>query len=203
MAYTKEQREANQKKKTEQEDNSQTVTGSNESIIEKKKKEVSIRNLPLSTEVWVSNNCPNELNYISKNTGFQTSWDIYGNPQPMSLEELLVMRNSQRKFFERPWIRINGFTDPDYNSIFSVEEILEFLQVKQYYKSSLCPDNIDDIFKLSPAEIEQRVPNMSNGTRANIVVRANDLIESGKLDSLTVIMTLEKVLKCDLSRPTI
>jgi hypothetical protein len=172
-------------------------------ILEKKKKEISIRNIPLSTEVWVSNNCYNELNYISKNTGFRSTWDNFGNPQPMSLEELLIMRNTQRKFFERPWIKINGFIDSDYNEIFSVEEILDFLQVKQYYKNSLCPDNIDEIFKLSTEEIEKRVPNMSSGTKATIVVRANDLVEKGELDSLKVILTLEKILNCEIIRPKV
>lgn len=201
MAYTKEQREANQRKKEELEQESQKQE-EKESIIEKKKKEISIRNLPLSTEVYVSNNCHNGLIYISRGrTGFETSWDYFGNPQPMTLEELLIMRNTQRKFFERPWIRIEGFVDEDYNELFSVEEILDFLQVKKYYSKILCPPNIDDIFKLSPAEIEERVPKMSKGTKANIVVRANTLIESGQLDSLRVIATLEKVLNCELSRP--
>jgi hypothetical protein len=121
----------------------------------------------------------------------------------MSLEELLIMRNSQRKFFERPWVRIVGFTDPTYDEIFSVEDILDFLQVKQYYKNSLCPDNLDDLFKLPTDELEKRIPNMSLGTKSNIVVRANDLIEKGQLDSLSVIMTLEKLLNCELSRPNI
>ena len=195
MAYTKAQREVNAKKK--------------ESELESKPipekttiKKLAIKNLPLYTMVSVKNNLHNPLQYISTKTGLRVEWANYDITQPLSLEELIAMRNSQRKFFEKTWISIKGFNDPEYEDLFSVEEILDFLQVKQCYSNSLCPNNIDDIFSLSPDEIEKRVPNMSSGIKNSIIVRANELIKDNKLDSFKIITTLEKVLNCELSRPS-
>lgn len=195
MAYTKEQREA--KKNTEE------VTTEHKSVETKPIKEIkkiNIKNIPLNTTVLVTSNCYGQLVYKSKKTGFQIEWDNVSSQQYLTLEELLTMRNTYRKFFERNWVIIEGFTDEEYSNI-SAEEILEFLQVKQFYVNLLCPDNIDELFKMSSEEIEKRVATTSSGNKDFIIIRANELIESGELDSLRVINALEKSLNCELSRP--
>ena len=196
MAYTKEQREAKKLAKIES-----TVKKQDSKVEEVVVKKTSIKNLPLFTTVLVRSNCFGQLIYRSKNNGFQIEWNDTNTPQYLTLEELLVMRNTYRKFFEKNWIVIDGFVDEEYSEQFTVEDILDFLQVKQYYKNLLCPENIDDLFKMSADEIEKRIKASSSGSRDFIIIRANELIESRKLDSLTVINTLEKVLNCELSRP--
>jgi len=198
MGYTKEQREA--KKLAEIESNIKNKDSKVKTTVVKKNK-MSIKNLPLSTSVLVRSNCFGQLVYESKKTGFQIEWNDTNTPQYLTLEELLVMRNTYRKFFEKNWIVIDGFVEPEYSEMFSVEDILDFLQVKRFYKNLLCPENIDDLFKMSADEIEKRIKISSSGSRDFIIIRANELIESRKLDSLTVINTLEKVLNCELSRP--
>ncbi len=160
---------------------------------------LDVHHLPLSTLVWVKSNCYGELIYISSKTGFSTSWESYGSRQAMSLEELIIMRNSTN-FFKKNRVVIDSFQDSEYEYLYTVEEILDFLNVKQYYKDAICPKNIDDIFKFSPSDIEKRVPKMSNGVKTTITIRANELIQSGELDSLKVISALEKALNCELSR---
>ena len=198
MGYTKEQREA--KKLAEIESNIKNKDSKVKTTVVKKNK-MSIKNLPLSTSVLVRSNCFGQLVYESKKTGFQIEWNDTNTPQYLTLEELLVMRNTYRKFFEKNWIVIDGFVEPEYSEMFSVEDILDFLQVKRFYKNLLCPENIDDLFKMSADEIEKRIKASSSGSKDFIIIRANELIESRKLDSLTVINTLEKVLNCELSRP--
>ncbi len=196
MAYTKEQREAKKKPSLETENSVQKTVKEDK----KKATSLSIKNLtPSTTSVWVKNNTYGELNYISKKTGFQTSWEGHGAIQPLTLEELIVMRNSQMMFFEQNWIMIEGFVDSEYEEMFSAEEIIEFLQVKQYYKGFLCLDNIDSIFTMNPDEIEDKISKMSAGFKNSIIVRANDLINSGEIDSRKVISTLEKALKTKFS----
>lgn len=190
MAYTKEQRDA--KKQSEQ-----VAEVVDVSPVEEKE---PIENIPLNATVWVKNNSVGKLVYVSKRTGFLTEWQNNGADQPMSLEELIMMRNTYIKFFKANWITIKGFVSAKYKELYSVEEIYEYLQVKQYYTSSLCPENLDDVFKLSPEEILIRVPNMSAGVRTSILVRANDLIEAKKIDSISVVEALEKALNCELYR---
>lgn len=200
MGYTKAQREAKLAAQNNNTEPGKVVETKvkHEPIVEKKK--ASVRNLPLYTPVWVTSNCYGELIYVSK-TGNQIVWSNFRSKHPVSLDELLVMRNTQRTFFEKNWIMISGFADPEFENEFSVEEILEFLQIKQYYSSVLCPEDIEDVFKLSADEIEKRVPNMSSGVKNAILIRANDLIQSGELDSLRVITALEKSLGNELSKP--
>lgn len=201
MAYTKEQREAKKNAEEVVKEVKDEVTTETKDVETKPVKEkINIKNIPLNTTVLVKSNCYGQLIYKSKKTGFQIEWDNVSSEQYMSLEELLTMRNTYRKFFEKNWIIIEGFTDDEYSDI-SSEEILDFLQVKQFYKTLLCPENIDDLFKMKPEEIEKRISNSSAGNKDFIIVRANELIESGELDSLRVINTLEKSLNCELSRP--
>lgn len=164
-----------------------------------KVKKPLINNLPLHTMAWVRSNCYGELIYVSKKTGLTTSWENYGVPQPLTLEELVTMRNTQINFFKRNLIIIEGFQDPEYNETYSVEEILAYLQVTQYYTSSLCPSNLDDVFKMTPDKIEECVPRMSSGVKNSILVKANELIQSGEIDSIKMVRSLEKALGCELS----
>lgn len=188
MGYTKEQREA---KKI-----STTVA----TIPEVNDKRMPIDTLPLYTNVWVRSNCYGELNYISRKTGFSVTWKTFNSRQPVKLEELITMRNNDDvKFYKRNWIIIEGFQAPEYKDVYSVEEILAFLNVTEFYKDSLCPNNLDDVFKLPPEKIEESVPNMSSGVKNSIIIRANELIENGELDSRKVILSLEKALGCELT----
>lgn len=213
MAYTKEQRDA--KKKLEEvegikETTSKPIEDIVKEIIPEPAKKVEaptpvnikkplINNLPLHTMAWVRSNCYGELIYVSKKTGFTTSWENYGIPQPLTLEELMTMRNTQINFFKRNLIIIEGFQDPEYNETYSVEEILAYLQVTQYYTKLLCPNNLDDVFKMTPEKIEECVPRMSSGVKNSILVKANELIEKGEIDSIKMVRSLEKALGCELS----
>jgi len=203
MAYTKEQREAKKAaeevaKETKDEVATEIKDVETQSVKEKVK--INIKNIPLNTTVLVKSNCYGQLIYKSKKTGFQIEWDNVSSQQYLTLDELLTMRNTYRKFFEKNWVVIEGFIDDEYSDI-STEEILDFLQVKQFYTNLLCPENIDELFKMSSEEIEKRLSNTATGSKDFIIIRANELIESGELDSLRVINVLEKSLNCELSRP--
>lgn len=196
MGYTKEQREA---KKIEQSKNNLDMENNDVQVTKKK---LSINNLPLNTAVLVRSNCFGNLVYISRKTGFITEWTDTHTPQYLTLEELLIMGNTQPKFFIKNWVVIDGFVDKEYADMFTVEDILDFLHIKQHYKHLLCPEDVDQLFKMQPAEIEKRLLNSTNINRDFIIIRANELIENRELDSLSVINTLEKIFGCELSRPS-
>jgi hypothetical protein len=212
MGYSKEQREANAKKKAEEAliDNLNNISDdkhNNSSVIaniasdEKQNSKVKIKNLPLNTNVIVRSNRYGQLIFICKKYNKRFDWDNVGTTQTLTLDELQAMRNESRKFFEKTWIVVDGFSDEEYADLYSPEEIYDYLTVTQYYKNLLCPENIDLLFTMSAEEIEKRIKSSSSGSRDLIIVRANELIEARKLDALTVIETLEDVLKCELSRP--
>jgi hypothetical protein len=196
MAYTKEQREAKLKQNATLE-SQDTVERSESPVIEKQK----IKNLPLNTTVLVRSNRFGQLIYVCKKFNKRFDWDNIGSVQYMTLDELQALRNEARKFFEKTWIIIDGFADEEYADLYSTEEIYDFLTVSDYYKNYLCPENIDELFRMSASEIEKRLKTASSGSKEFIIIKANELIENRQLDSLSVIETLEDVLKCELSRP--
>ena len=108
------------------------------------------------------------------------------------------MRNTQPKFFERTYIVIDGFIETELSETLSAEDIYEYLQATKFYKSFLCPENIDELFKMKPADITKKLNGTSTINKDNIIIRANQMIESGELDSMKVIATLEKELGCEL-----
>jgi hypothetical protein len=137
--------------------------------------------------------------YISKKTGARWDWNEFGNEQQLPIDELVTMSNTQRTFFEENWVVIDGFCDEEYQK-FTDYDIYDYLQVSRFYDKTLCPRNIDDVFSMSVPDIETKVPNMSRGVKNTIILRANDFIKIGKLDSLKTIKALEKALGCELSR---
>ena len=127
------------------------------------------------------------LVYESKSQlGYRVYWDGYLSEAWMEYKELINMRNTYRAFFERPWIICDW-------------DVLEDLRVEQYYKNIIDLENLDDVFKKTPKELEKTLKEIPDGIKALIVDRAFELRREKKLDSLSVIETIEKTLNVDLT----
>ena len=118
--------------------------------------------------------------------GYRVYWDGYLSEAWMEYKELINMRNTYRAFFEKPWIICDW-------------DVLEDLRVEQYYKNIIDLENLDDVFKKTPKELEKTLKEIPDGIKALIVDRAFELCREKKLDSLSVIETIEKTLNVDLT----
>lgn len=118
--------------------------------------------------------------------GYRVYWDGYLSEAWMEYKELINMRSTYRAFFERPWIICDW-------------DVLEDLRVDQYYKNIIDLENLDDVFKKTPKELEKTLKEVPDGIKALIVDRAFELRREKKLDSLSVIETIEKTLNVDLT----
>ncbi len=118
--------------------------------------------------------------------GYRVYWDGYLSEAWMEYKELINMRNTYRAFFERPWIICDW-------------DVLEDLRVEQYYKNIIDLENLDDVFKKTPKELEKTLKEIPDGIKALIVDRAFELRREKRLDSLSVIETIEKTLNVDLT----
>lgn len=138
--------------------------------------------------VTVRNGFNGKLVYRSRNTNEVYIWDGLGAEQEMELRELKHARNTARAYFSNNWFM---FDDP---------AIPDWLGVSMYYKDALDIDEIDDLFTLSPAEIERTIRSMPAGQKETIANRAKDLLRTGeKIDSIRVIHALERSLGITLS----
>lgn len=137
--------------------------------------------------VTVRNGFNGKLVYRSRNSNEVFIWDGLGAEQEMELRELKHARNAARGYFSNNWFM---FDDP---------AIPEWLGVSMYYKDALDINEIDDLFEMSPAEIERTVRSMPSGQKETVANRAKELLRNGeKIDSIRVIHALERSLGINL-----
>ena len=128
-----------------------------------------------------------KLVYNSKaQQGYRVEWGEFLEENWIEYKELIAMRNTQKTFFERPWIICEW-------------DVLEDLRVDQYYKNLIDLEDLDSVFKKSAEELEDILKTVPKGIQELIVDRAYVLIKNRKLDSLSIIETIEHVCKIDLT----
>lgn len=142
--------------------------------------------IPGNAIITVRNGFNGRLNYRSRKTGEVFVWERFGDEQDMEFQELKNARNSYRRFFENNWFL---FDDP---------EVIDCLDIKQYYKNALSYDDFDTIFELPADEIKKRIARLSNGQKATVAYRARQLIRDGSIDSIKVINATEEALGIEL-----
>lgn len=126
-----------------------------------------------------------KLIYNSKaQQGYRIEWGEFLEENWIEYKELIAMRNTQKTFFERPWVICEM-------------DVLEDLRVSQYYKNLIDIENLDSVFEKSPDELESILTKVPKGIQELIISRACTLIENKELDSLNLIETIKRVCKID------
>lgn len=124
------------------------------------------------------------LLYKSKaQSGYSVEWGEFLEENWMEYKELITMRNTQKAFFERPWIIMEW-------------DVLEDLKVTQYYENMIDLSTLDELFKSTPEEMIETLNRVPVGIRDLIVDRAYELRVNGVLDSLNLIKAIEET--CDV-----
>ncbi len=157
-----------------------------ESVETKSKKKLVAKDVDPSQYVTVRNGFQGKLIYISPRTGERFEWESFGAEQEIELRELKNAKNSKKKFFMNNWF------------MFDEDWVVDYLGVRQYYKHAINIDSFDDIFKLPPERLRERLSGLSNGQKRSVIYRAKDLINQEKIDSLSTIKALEETLGCEL-----
>jgi len=156
-------------------------------VITKKKK------IPLDTDISCRSAVRGNLTYISKRmAGYQVVWNDFGDEEPIELQELISMRNTDLRFFKDNWIII------DDSEGYTAQEIMDYIKVSQYYNKNLNIDNFDSLFNESPDKIKEIVSTMSSGLKDTVAMRAKQLYNAGTLDSRKRIEALEESLGVEL-----
>lgn len=141
------------------------------------------KKVSLSESITVKSCFMGKLVWISKRTGYKIIWNEFGDENPMTVEELLDMRNGDRRFFEDHWVSIIGER---------AKEIMDYLQISKYYKDINNVSDIDDIFDYEPDEIYKIVSAYGEHEKELVALRAAKLIAESKLDSLKVVSAIRK-----------
>lgn len=146
------------------------------------KRRLTMHDIDVNELVEVQSCCYGELIYISRKTGYRVQWPEFGTIQPLTVDELITMRNSQPAFFRNGWVRFVGD---------NAKDIAHYLQVDRYFAQDLPYEQFDDVYELSPEQILTVVGGLSNAMKESIARRAIDLINDGTIDSRKKIEAIE------------
>lgn len=170
-----------------------------ENVIEKPQiKTVQKRDarIPLDVEVPCVCNVKGGLIYTStRNGGMNAEWSDFGELQYLDIRELLLMRNSQKRFFNDNWISLKDTDDGEYTA----DEIYKFLRVDDKYGDFYDADNIETFFDLNEKQMADKVSKMSRGMKDLVSVMALDKIENDEIDSVKKRRAIIKVLGLEIS----
>lgn len=151
-----------------------------------KKERFTPKRLDPHTYVRVINGYHGELIYISPRTGEKFGWPEFGADQYIELQDLRAARSSGRAFFEKNWFLIED------------QEILEDLGVARFYKNAITAEEFDTLFDKEPNEVLDTVSKLSDGQKKAVGFLAKKLIAEQKLDSISLITSLEELLGTEL-----
>ncbi len=159
----------------------EVVTVSDDVCIEPKR-------IDLNQIVTVYNGFHGAMYYRSRKTGELYQWTGFGDEQDMELSELKNAKSSSKKHFANNWFM---FGEDD-------AWVIDYLGVGKYYKHAIGVDDFDDIFAKTPSEIAEIIGEMSRGQKRSVAYRAQQMIESGEIDSMKKISVLEDCLGVEL-----
>lgn len=138
-----------------------------------------------------------KLVYVNTQTGDKVVWEHENEIQQVTAGNLREMKSRQPGFFKNYWIRIIGIEDIDetYQDR-TIEEIYKALTLQQYYENSMM--DIEDLILNHTDEIPTYLKKMGKSFKTSLIIRCNDMIESGKLDVFSKIKKMEEILGTEL-----
>ncbi len=173
---------------------------STETVVDNTKTQVkpsrkSVARIPLDTEVPCLCNVKGGLIYTSTRAdGTKAEWFDFGDLQYLDLRELLLMRNSQKRFFNDNWISIKDTDDGEYTA----DDIYKFLRVDDKYGDFYDADNIETFFELNEDQMKDKVSKMSRGMKDLVSIMALDKLEHDEIDSVKKRKSIISVLGLDV-----
>lgn len=138
-----------------------------------------------------------KLVYVNTQTGDKVVWEHENEIQQVTAGNLREMKSRQPGFFKNYWIRIIGIEDIDetYQDR-TIEEIYKALTLQQYYENSMM--DIEDLILNHTDEVPTYLKKMGKSFKTSLIIRCNDMIESGKLDAFSKIKKMEEILGTEL-----
>lgn len=135
------------------------------------------------------------LIFSNKKNGDKVKWMHEGDIQQVSVESIRFMKSNQIRFFEKNWVRLISIADDGYDK-YTSKDIYDALMLQKYVKNSEL--DVEDLILNHPDKINSYIEKMGDTFKMSIVVKCNDMIDSQKLDSFSLIRKLEGILNCEL-----
>jgi hypothetical protein len=131
-----------------------------------------------------------ELIYKPKDTGYRVVWEYFGDVKSVPYNEVVKMYNSCNTFFRKNWIIPVGER---------AQDVIESLNLEEYYKHTVLPEEIETIINYSDKKLKEVVSKLTPSVKLAMALRCKDMIEEGKIDSVSQIKRLEEALNYKFS----
>lgn len=144
--------------------------------------------IPLTAMIPCKNISTGRLAYGSyRGAGYNAIWSEPGTVQYLEFQELITMRNTAPKFFDKNWII-------PVDDEFTAEDVLRQLNVIAKYRNIADTEDLEAFFALPVNEMADRVARLSDGQKSVVYFKAAELYKSEQLNDLRVIRMLERML---------
>lgn len=159
-----------------------------EVVTEVESKPIVPKDIDLNQYITVLNGFQGGLVFINPKTKETFRWSEFGDEQEIELRELKGMKSYAKKFFVNNWF------------MFGKEDqwVIDYLGLKQYYKSAINMEEFDSLFEKPADEIKRVISCLSDGQKKSVAYRARQLVIEEKIDSISAIKMLEKALGIEL-----
>ena len=146
------------------------------------RKRATTADIPANEMIEVKNIFPGRLDFISS-TGFEQTWEEFGDTGFIPFSELMLMKGRQKTFFVENWVLIVGDRARD---------VMDALYLDQYYEHAVDPENFEQLLKLKPKALKEKIQPMTDSMKLSIAIQAEKYIADGRLDSITLIKAFEE-----------
>lgn len=109
----------------------------------------------------------------------------FGQIREMRYEDVRSLRELYRSVLDDGWLVILN------------KDLIDEYGYQDMYDNVLTPHNINQVFKMSPTELNNFIDKLPRGMKTTLVDRAREMVKENQLDSLGVITTIEE--KMDIS----
>ena len=130
--------------------------------------------------ILVMNGFGGALTHRSLSTSRVWEFLEFGQTQKMPYAELLAIRNTNPKVYNRGWLVVLN------------QQIQEDFGLTEMYKNILTPETIETVFDKSVEELKVVIDNLPEGMQIALMDKAREFYRTGKIDSISKVKLIEE-----------
>lgn len=153
---------------------------------EEKEKKPQKRQVSRDDYTTIMNGTSGRVKYSSDRTGQVWEFTEYGQTDEITVGELINIRNRYGTMLRDAWIIILD------------EDVVEYLGLKEMYKYTMTPDQLEKFFELNPEKVEEILSKAPHGVRQLVAGIAKQKYENDELYDVRKIKAIEESLNIEL-----
>jgi hypothetical protein len=122
------------------------------------------------------------VSFKSPKTNTRYKWVDIGDEEVLTIDEILTMDSTSRRFLNTPWLMIDD------------KDVIEGLGLTDLYNTIEKIENVDELLDMTVGEIEELVNKTPNDYKRNLSGVIFQKVNGGELRDIVLIRELERIL---------